>query len=298
MKESCRLNKYNKYQKGLVYKILANRHSIYGYQVTFLNSKITIRHYINKNPIKYLHIKVNVPDLLSKSIITELDLNLFKEKYLSLVHHQIFNFDSFLKTETLNRIDYKFDYMCKDEEEKSNLLEVLSKATDKRYSLGKCVYKKENSSQTVYYRSKFYKINVYDKDEQSKKLQYKNTIRYEIQILSRIMNRYFKGLGFIRNIDNYWNMRMYFFKELLVPILYTGDYYKNNIISRMLNRCKNKDILMKKIMEIQRSHGFCKAYSYEQIKQLNHLNINPLQNNFNLVNPLKSVTEERITKVS
>lgn len=289
----CWANKNNKLQDKIIFNILTDKNNkLIGYQMNLIDEGIRIRFPSRNNPMNYIYIIANIPKMLNKYIIEESDLYLFKEKYYYIVYERLFNFDDFLRTEILNRIDYKYDHACRNKVEKLNILETLSKARLQRYSATKTVYEENDRALTLYYNSKNYRINTYDKEEESGGLPiYENTIRYEVQIMSRLMNTYFKKYGLIRDIDNYWNMRNYFFTEYLLPIVYYGDYYRNNIISRMLNETKNKCILMDKIKLVQHLNCVDGIYTYSQIKQLQKLNINPLQNNFNLENPLKYLNE-------
>ena len=293
LKYECQRNKNNKQQENVVYSILSNNKNkkLIGYQMNLINKGVRIKFPTINNPKCYMYIIVNVPVLLGKQIIEETDITQFKEKYKEIVYKQLFNYDEFLKSEILNRIDYKFVYFCKDEKEKSLLLGLLSKAISKRYSAKKRVYSNDyDDAITVYYNGRHYRINIYDKyKETGGSPEYQNMVRYEIQIMSRTLNRYLKEYGLIRDIDNYWNMRNFFFIKYLLPVFFTGNFYKNNIISRMLSECKNKACLMNKIMNVQKTDCIDNLYSYYQIKQLQKLNINPLQNNINLENPLKKI---------
>lgn len=259
--------------------------------MNILNEGIRVRFPIINNPMNYIYVVANVPKVLKKSVIEESDLYPFKVKYSALVNDIIFQQDEFLKTEILNRMDYKFDYRCKDKVEKDNLLGALSKGVDTRYSAKKNVYEKNgNAAISVYYNSKGYRINIYDKYEESHELpEYENVVRYEVQILSRMLNRYLKNYGLIREIDNYWNLRDYFFKEYLLKLFYAGDYYKNNILSKKMSHLKNKEILYEKVQLVQKSDSVKGIFSYSQLQQLQEININPLQNNFNLENPLNEI---------
>lgn len=294
LKYECQRNKNNKQQENIVYSIMLRNKKFVGYQMYIINKGVRIRFPTINNPKRFMYIIVNVPVFLGKKMVEETDITLFKEKYKEIVYKQFFNYDEFLKSQVLNRIDYKFDYFCKDEKEKSLLLELLSKAKSKRYSGKKRIYSNEvdndNDAITVYYNGRHYRINIYDKYEETGGLpEYQNMVRYEIQIMSSTLNRYFKEYGLIRDIDNYWNMRNFFFIEYLLPIFYIGNFYKNNIVSRMLSKCKNKACLINKIMNVQKTDCIDDLYSYYQIKQLQKLNINPLQNNINLENPLKEI---------
>lgn len=287
----CRENKYNKLQNEVIYSILTNnKKELIGYQLNIVADGIRIRFPSRKNPMNYMYIIANIPKMLNKEIIEESDLQVFKEKYIRIVYERLFNYDNFLDTEVLNRIDYKFDYKCKSSIEKLKLLETLSKSRDKRYSANKRLVDINDSAMSLYYNSKYYRINIYDKEEESGGiLEYENIVRYELQVMTGMMQRYFKKYGLIRNINNYWNMRNYFFREYLIPVIYLGDYYGNNIISRMLEGYKNKEVLMDKVILLQNAKSIEGIYSYSQLKQLHKLNINPLQNNFNMKNPLKKI---------
>jgi hypothetical protein len=289
----CRANNYNKLQDEVIYSILTNnKKELIGYQLNVMADGIRIRFPSRNNPMNYIYVIANIPKMLNKQVIEESDLYIFKEKYYEVIYNRLFNYDSFLQTEVLNRMDYKYDYMCRGKKEKENLLVLASKARNSRYSAQKQVYAVEEGAISIYYNSRNYRINLYDKFEESGYSPvYENILRYELQIMSGMMNKYLKKYGLIRDIDNYWNMRDFFFKEYLLPVLYSGDFYKNNIISRMLNKSKNKPILVEKLKLVQNSDSIEGIYTYSQIKQLQRLNINPLQNNSNLENPMKYLKE-------
>jgi hypothetical protein len=284
----------------VIFSILANNNIFRGFQVNLVKEGLKIQYPIRNNPMHYLFIIVNAPILLNKPTIEFDDLTTFKKKYYSIIHERIFYHHEFLKSETLNRIDYKFDFKCKNQQEKKSLLTILSKARMKRYSASKRNYHdSEENPATVYYKANNYRVNTYDKEAEAVSRGYIeecniNLLRYELQILTGLLNNYEKRYGLKRTIDNYWYMRDYFFNEYLRPIFYIGDYYSNNIISRILNTSKNRDSLMQKIKEVQQLENVDNVYSYYQIKQIQNLNINPIQNNYNLMNPLNSIFKKAV----
>jgi hypothetical protein len=151
-------------------------------------------------------------------VITKEDLIPFQKKYQLIIHKQIFHNHPFLETEVLNRIDYKFDYRCRSPEEKKKLIESLSMGILKRWSAEQKLYET-----SIYYNGNNYKINLYDKQAeviakakingQEPKLNYENVIRYELQVKTGLMQNYYKRYGLIRSLENYWDMRDFFFKE-------------------------------------------------------------------------------------
>lgn len=291
LKYECQKNKHNKMQGNEIFSVLTNRHMFRGYELFIKKEGIKFEYPIINNPMNYLFIIVNVSKLLNKLSIGYDDLSSFKNKYYLVIHERIFNNHNFLNSKVLNRIDYKYDYKCNNQKEKRQLLKILSKARKKKYSAHKSNYNDNENPDTIYYKAKNYKVNTYDKEVEliskgRKQDDCVNVLRYELQILTGLLNSYEKKYGLKRTIDNYWFMREEFFNEYLKPLFYEGDYYSNNIISRLLKSAKNKEILLSKIKQIQESESIDNIYTYQQIKQLQKMNINPLQNNLNLKNPL------------
>lgn len=294
LENECRNNQYNQLQDNVKFSIFTCNNTFKGFKINLKKEGIKIQYPIRNNPMNYLFIIVNVPILLNKPIIEDDDLPIFKKKYQLIVHDRFFYNHDFLNSEVLNRIDYKYDYRCKNQEVKINLLTILSKARKARYSAKKRNYKNGNTPSTIYYKANNYRVNTYDKEAELVTKGYKidnfrNLLRYELQILTGLLNTYEKQYGLKRDLDNYWFMRDYFFNEYLRPIFYNGDYYSNNILSRLLNISKNKETLFESIKKIQQLEDIDNVYSYYQIIQLQNLNINPIQNNFNLKNPLNNI---------
>lgn len=287
-------NKSNSLQQNYIYNVyFDNQNKFKGYTLKLDKLGISFEYAIMKNPLSYLMIQVNLNKLLNKKVIVSSDLEDYKHNYYSFIN-RVFNKNEFLKSETLNRIDYKYDYTCRDEEEKQNLLAVASMASDSRYS----ITKKTPYQTAVYFNGEDININIYDKFAESGLEEHRNIIRYEIQVKTGTLNTYDNTYGLIRDINNYWDMRDYFFNEYLKPFLYTGKYYYNQTIIRLLAHKKNKDKLYDKILDSQMQQSIDDIFSYNQLNQLQALKINPIQNNFSADNPLDAIFTPKLKPVT
>lgn len=184
-----------------------------GYQLAIFEGAMTIKYRQMNNKDNYIYIMVNLHKLLDKTDICDTDYIQFIERYQKYIN-KLFYFKDIIKTETLSRIDYCYDYVCKDEAEKKALLKVLSNSRTQRYSTQKKVYSTAGtSSETVYFNNKKANINIYDKENEriskgniKEAINFSNVIRYEVQLKNDYLQQQLLTLGLARDIINYFSI--------------------------------------------------------------------------------------------
>ena len=88
------------------------------------------------------------------------------------------------------------------------------------------------------------------------------------------------------------------FSESLEKLLGSGNWYKNNLISKFLKDKKNKDALLQKIKDLKLNKDLKTndIFTSSQLRQLKEKNINPFQGNINL--KLSDVQNNKVENIA
>ena len=188
----------------------------------------------------------------------------------------------------LSRIDYAVDIKCNDKEMVDTYIAILNYCKTKF----KYMKQKQKFETSMYLKttSGQFRLNFYDKYDESKKKEYKNTLRLEIQVNSAKLKSERKRNGIPNVLDEYWNVQkmeeIYF--KMLKEYVYTGKYYKKKEINKKIELSKfsksYQEKLKKFVLMVSRygiqgiidkkkySRGTVKKY----IEMLTKLKVNPI----------------------
>ncbi len=229
---------------------------------------------------KKMRVQVNLSKLIYDDdyhIITSDDL----PKIISLYYEFIKNLlsDAELQTEQLIRVDYKRDYRLS-----KKIREFIFMTAGRNVkSVQEKFDKQTGELQSIGIRSSYTRWNMYDRFAYTNIDFWKDITRIELQVYTR---KYLKNWGMAQVLDNYLNDNTYnlIFVEALEKLLGTGNWYRNNIISKLLNGKKNKTSLISKFNSLKLNINLKpkKVFTRGQLKQLIELNVNPLQGDINL----------------
>lgn len=223
----------------------------------------------------------------------------------------------------LKRIDYKKDITTKNEKEAQTLIAIYNKARETYWAL----IKQGLYANSIRYNSKSIMLNIYQKDiERENRLStkiedvldievidsileillYKNTIRFEVQVLNKHLNYKKRYYGNRKTLDVYFSdeKSKHYLNYYLKPLFYSGNYYnldnaisiiETSDLSLSWKRKLNNFIIVINQSNVSES---IKHYSYHKfrtnIKKLKELNINPITipDNYNIdkiKNPLSKI---------
>ncbi|SHK50251.1 phage/plasmid replication domain-containing protein [Tepidibacter formicigenes] len=258
--------------KTLFRPIVDNNNLYYIYQQDNINYT-----YIDK--FNLLKIVINPSKLLGKDIVTDADYNAFVEIYKKHFY-SIFNYTNYM--EKLSRVDYKLDFVT---EYKDLYLKLIKKS----YSSYRHLKQNNVYETSLYYNSKSYILNIYDKEqEQEDKAdiniiiddRYENMLRFEAQLKRPRIYYNLKNWGLCDILPNYWSEldRDYYLNTVLRNIVFEGDYY-NIYHSKKKLKEVYKDSTVKKLLELQKlisRYGITGAeqkYSYGKQTFKKHLNM-------------------------
>lgn len=242
--------------------------------INSLNNEIKMTY---KPKYNYIFIRVNSKKLLNKSTIVNDDyfplvekINIYLKRYFSKIRFQ--NLE-------LSRIDYKKDITSY----KDIYIQILKKLNNTYRRKNKTVY-----DTSVYYRGKSYNLNLYDKEAESKNIiEYKDTLRLEIQIKRPYLKSILSKHGLEITLENFFdnNIKFLFFKEILYPLFYVGDYYTIEESRKILNKFYSEN-MTGKLIDLQKliyKWGISKARKkinnstwYRYLKLLNSAKVNPI----------------------
>lgn len=264
---------------GIIIKGKVERHKMYWFKY----KNITFKFYPTK---KYLLIMTNTKDILEKKDTTLTDKIIYKEIVLKIIK-EILNTNKRIGI-YLSRIDYVIDIKCNDKEMADTYMDIL-KCCKTKY---KYMKQKQKFKTSMYLKTKSgqFRLNFYNKYDESKKKEYENTLRLEIQVNPTKLKSERKRNGIPNILDAYWNVQkmeeIYF--EMLKEYAYTGKYYKRKEINKRIEFSKYKksykEKLKKFVLMISRygSQGIIdkKIYSRLTIKKyiemLLQIEINPI----------------------
>lgn len=188
-----------------------------------------------------------------------------------------------VKNITLNRIDYKVDYLIKCEEERQILYELMAITPSK---LGQVVRTLYETAITYEPKNGYVELIVYDKESQRKRKKeirytdyiyiddvdddFKGIIRTEVRIKNRKLNyyKYNSNWGLSKELSNYlcYDMKAYFFKQYAEKVWFSEDFYRIDVAldiirnnSNLSNNMKNK---LCTVLKSIRRNGYTKTRNY------------------------------------
>lgn len=264
---------------GIIIKSKIERFKIYWFKYKNISFKFCPTR-------KYLLIETRSKDILGKKDITLTDKTIYKKIMLKIIK-EVLNTNE--KVEIyLSRIDYAVDIKCNDKEMVDTYIAILNYCKTKF----KYMKQKQKFETSMYLKttSGQFRLNFYDKYDESKKKEYKNTLRLEIQVNSAKLKSERKRNGIPNVLDEYWNVQkmeeIYF--KMLKEYVYTGKYYKKKEINKKIELSKfsksYQEKLKKFVLMVSRygiqgiidkkkySRGTVKKY----IEMLTKLKVNPI----------------------
>lgn len=236
--------------------------------------------YIIKISHNIMRVQVNLSKLLYDDdyhFITQNDLPKINSLYYEFIKQ--FLSDAELQTEQLIRVDYKRDYRLLEK-----IREFIFMVAGRNVkSVEKHFDKQTGELQSISIRNSYSFWNIYNRFAYTNNEIWKDIFRIEYQVYTK---KYLKNWGLAQTLDNYLNESTYnlIFVEALEKLLGTGNWYRNNIISKLLNGRKNKDILISKLNSLRLNIDLKprKIFTRGQLKQLKEMNVNPVQGDINL----------------
>lgn len=294
-----------------MYNVKVDLYEHFGAAVTELNQRVKDR--FNSYGIRwlssqgkgtwYLHLKVDVIKMLSRSDITDNDYDAV-ESDIRLFLIKDFGHSSYFNSHRLTRIDYRFDAVVPNPKERELLFRLLEKTT-KKYSFKKMIKYglDENGNPFKYETSQYHKCEsvelfIYSKVDERKAKGEKietydrNRVRYELRLMNEHLNgmtRDDKGTGRPKKLKAYFSnalSQQYLTKHVL-PIVHKGDYYKiteadkiieNSAFSR-LKKEKLRAFLItisKGSIDTPKKKGISAPTYRQYLKDLASLGVNPV----------------------
>lgn len=218
---------------------------------------ISMKYYLDFN---LLQIVVTPAVVLNKQYV-------FDEDYVSIVTAIDKVLSSYLgrlcfSDLKLSRIDYKLDIKTPYKDIYVGILKKLRYCYRRRY--------RNNYATSTYYKGRNYNLNLYDKE--AKEVlglhwrEYTDLLRLEIQLKSRHLQKLSrnKNYGLQVCLKNYFSdvMRKCMFEDVLLPLLYRGDYYTTRKSRFILEKCSYTNSMVTKLIHFQKlvyEHGITGA---------------------------------------
>ncbi|SFU82354.1 hypothetical protein SAMN04487886_11924 [Clostridium sp. DSM 8431] len=243
---------------------------------------------VGKCILTRLHLVVDFIELLGKADITPSDVDDINYRIRRIVEDIVDN-DNFELV--LSRLDYRFDVVIKDKEERAMILKLLKKSCEKHNYMRK-INKYRN---TVRFFSKSRSNNFYDKEvermDKNKEIKpyEKDVMRFEAQIKNE-HTRYKKRSAEVeRDIESYLTYTMYknYMTKMVIGVTGRGDFYSLKGAIDIINKHNVSDVVKEELREflvytsLKRDLGKTKEkydrYKYNKyIAILNDLNVNPI----------------------
>lgn len=206
--------------------------------------------YRNTYNIGRLHIFVDFIELLGKPDIVESDIDDIIYKLENTVEGIIGNNKFEL---VLSRLDYRYDVVIKDKNERAMIIKLLKKAQSK------CNYMKSINkyTDTIRYYSKSRSDNMYDK-EIERLAKGKEIKPYEIDVLrfeAQIKNEHIKykkrKSNLERCMESYFTYDMYklYMEKMIIGVVGTGDFYSLREAEKIINQAKIKENYKKELRD-------------------------------------------------
>ncbi|MGG4038712.1 phage/plasmid replication domain-containing protein [Heyndrickxia ginsengihumi] len=232
------------------YGVKVDKYEHFGAAVIALNQKVKDRftaygiRWISSQGkgVWYLHLKVDAIKILGRSNITDNDYDVVEADIrVFLIKH--FGHASYFNSHRLTRIDYRFDAVVPNPNERKLLFHLFEKYT-KKYGFKEMVKwgKDENGNPIKYETSQYHKCKsvelfIYSKEDERKAKGEKiesydrNRVRYELRLKNEHLNgmtRDDKGTGRSKKLRTYFSNALseQYLKKHVLPIVHKGDYYK------------------------------------------------------------------------
>lgn len=203
------------------------------------HNHITLRVSLREPPIfdNYVYVLVNVPRMLEKGVVGELDRTTV-EQGISEMLHLYFGDRTLLNTMRLRRFDYRLDVKINSNEIRQLYFALMDRARPKLRQMskigkidknGKCQSKYTHS---IIHRAKSVQTIVYDKSEERRNNGEKakdweeSVLRYEVKLNKRHID-YKASRGLPSTLASYWNAQAYkkYLTDYLLKVYFDGDYY-------------------------------------------------------------------------
>ena len=255
-----------------------------------------------------MHLKIDAVKILNRGTIVEEDYDLIEADIRKFLTRH-FGHSDYFDSHTLTRIDYKYDAIVPNEQERELLFHLLEKYTNMyRYKVKIKWGKDKNGTPFKYETSQYHKnksveLVIYSKEDERKanseivQPYEEDVLRYELRLKNKHLNsmqRTDKGKGRPKKLKVYFSQKMWkeYMKKHVIPIVHTGDYYKINeaekIISNSSFSRRKKERLRKFLVTISKGtidtplkkpkeEGGISRPTYRQyLRDLESLGINPI----------------------
>lgn len=214
------------------------------------------------------------------------DAKYIEEQLKHFISHKLNLPDDYIKSITLNRIDYKVDYLISCEEERQIIYDLMKIAPE---NLGRVVKTSYVSAITYRPENGYVEFMVYDKEMERKIAvvyedyissydvndDFKGIIRIEVRIKNRKLNyyKYNENWGLAKDLHNYLTeeMKQYFFKRYAERVWFTEPFYRIDIALDLIKNNTNLTDSMKtklcRVLKSIRRNGYSKAcnnFGYEK----------------------------------
>ena len=264
---------------------------------------------ISKYDMVRLHIYVDFIELLNKVDIVEEDVDEIISKVRYEVGSIICNNDFEL---ILSRLDYRFDSLIEDKNERQQILKLLKKSMASINYMKK-INKYKNS---IRFFSRSRSDNIYDKEVErlckNKKIkQYeKNVLRFEAQVKNEHIKYQSKKLNISRSIEEYFTYQMYkkYMKKMIISVVGKGNFYslreaekiikssdlrnKDKIGLREFLLCTSQNRNLSKTKEVYGKYKFNKYISILELLEINPIIIPEKWRVKKIINPLTELIDE------
>lgn len=284
-----------KYFEGAV-KQLSNKVKKYNsaYSITWIVHDM--------NDMFNLHLKIDVLIMLNKGKISECDYYLVEADIRKFLNRH-FGHSDYFDSHILTRIDYKYDAIVPNQQDRELLFHLLEKYTKKNRHKVKIRWGKDENGKpykyktSQYHKNKSVELLVYSKNDERKdkgqEVRYfeKDVVRYELRLKNRHLNsmkRADKGKGRPKKINVYFSKLLWkeYMKKHVKPIVHTGDYFKiyeaekiisNSSFSRAKKGRLREFLIMISKGNVDTPKKHMSRPTYRQyLRDLEVLNINPI----------------------
>lgn len=242
----------------------------------------------------FLYLTVDFIKLLDTSEITpEMIEEIYKRLNKELDNKLSLHLDDFV----LLRLDYRYDAVVRDENDRKLLLSLYKKS---RHQVGYKI-KDVRYKTTIKYNSKCMQVKCYDKmterEASHQDVEYYEdaVLRYEVVLANSHLNYMSRNYKLPKNLRSYLSeeFKEKYLMKNLVKIFYTGDYHKMYHARKKIEssnlKTKDKNFLIKFLVEVstkgfegiesmknQKDSSYSKYLVDKAVRLLSELNINPI----------------------
>ena len=270
------------------------------------NKKVKNFHYIPKNYSKrniisycsgiapfslyynFTHSYINVtvkPIIILKHFPVDDDCNAIENACNKIIYEDLKIPKSYIRSVTLNRIDFNVDYRISSDEVREIIYNLMSKTRDKLGRVVKTIFK---TAIRYLPEGGYVEIITYDKEiEQILKYRYedyeyvenleqfKGVFRTEVRIKNKKLNqnKRAKNWGLSKDLCNYLlsDMKAYYWKQYAEKIWFTEPFYRIDVAVKLIKHNKTltnaTKIKLVKVLKKINKDGFAKTKEFYAYKK-------------------------------